>query len=92
MSLSPEAQGRPVPCEGFLAEGNGACILVGGAGSCLSEGQCLTQWFVLGVFCEVAMALGSMSANGYCCVLVLLVFLCEASSTGVCWTLGSAKS
>ena len=49
MSLSPEVQGRPVPCEGFLAGGNGACVLVDGAGSCLSEGQCLTQWFVFGV-------------------------------------------
>ena len=45
-----------------------------------------------GGFCEVAMALGSMSANGYCCVPVLLVVLCESSSTGACWTLGSAKS
>ena len=42
--------------------------------------------------CEVSMALGIMSANGNCCVPVLLVVLCEASRTGALWTLGSAKS
>ena len=26
-------------CVGFLVEGTGACVLVGGAGSCLSGGQ-----------------------------------------------------
>ena len=28
----------PVPSKGFLIGGTCACILVGGAGSCLSEG------------------------------------------------------
>ena len=28
----------PVPCESFLIGGTCVCVLVGGAGSCLSEG------------------------------------------------------
>ena len=28
-----------VVCVGFLVEGTGACVLVGGAGSCLSGGK-----------------------------------------------------
>ena len=48
-----------------------------------------------GVFCggcELSMTLGSLSANGCGCVLVLLVFWCGASSTGACWPLGGAES
>lgn len=38
----------PVCCEDFLAGGTCACVLVDGAGSCLSEGQCFAlQCFVL---------------------------------------------
>ena len=37
-----------VPCVGFLVEGTGACALVGGAGSFLSDGQGRIQWCVLG--------------------------------------------
>ena len=40
-----------------------------------------------GVFCglfELSMTLGSLSANGWGCVPVLLVVCCEVSSTGVC--------
>ena len=33
---------------GFLVEGTGACVLVGGSGSCLSGGQVRIQWCVLG--------------------------------------------
>ena len=33
---------------GFLLEGNGACVLVDEAGSCLSGGQDRVRWFVLG--------------------------------------------
>ena len=32
--------------------------------------------------CELSMALGSLSADGWVCVPVLLVVWCEASSTG----------
>ena len=37
-----------VACVGFLREGTGACVLVGGAGFCLSGGQGCIQWCVLG--------------------------------------------
>ena len=36
-----------VGCVGFLMEGTGACVLVGGAGSCPSGGQGHVQWCVL---------------------------------------------
>ena len=36
-----------VGCVGFLVEGTGACVLVGGAGSYLSGGQGCIQWCVL---------------------------------------------
>ena len=48
-----------------------------------------------GVFsgvCELSMILGSFSANGWGCVLVLLVVWHGASSTGACWLLGGAGS
>ena len=44
-----------------------------------------------GVFwgvCELSMILGSLSANGFGCVPVLLVVWHGASSTGACWPLG----
>ena len=47
-----------------------------------------------GVFwgvCEL-MILGSLSANGWGCILVLLVVWHGASSTGTCWQLGGAAS
>ena len=37
-----------VGCVGFLVEGTGACVVVGGAGFCLSVGQNHVQWCVLG--------------------------------------------
>ena len=43
-----------------------------------------------GVFwdvCELSMILGSLSANGWGCVPVLLVVWHRVSSTGVCWSL-----
>ena len=43
----------------------------------------------LGVF-ELIMILGSLSANGWGCVPVLLVFWYEVSSTGACWSLSGA--
>ena len=38
------------------------------------------------------MTLGSLLANGWGCVPVLLVVCHEASSTGACWPLGGARS
>ena len=46
-----------------------------------------------GVFwgvCELSMILGSLSANVWCCVPVLLVVWHGVSSAGVCWPLGAA--
>ena len=37
-----------VACVAFWVEGTGACVLVDGAGSCLSGGQDHVQWCVLG--------------------------------------------
>ena len=46
-----------------------------------------------GVFwgvCELSMILGSLSANGWGCVPVLLVVWHGVSSTGACWLLSGA--
>ena len=48
-----------------------------------------------GVFwgvCELSMILGSLSANGWGCVPVLLVVWHGVSSTGSCWSLSGARS
>ena len=48
-----------------------------------------------GVFwgvCELNMILGSLSANEWGCVPVLLVDWHGVSSTGACWPLGGAGS
>ena len=48
-----------------------------------------------GVFwgvCELSMILGSLSANGWVCVPVLLVVWHRVSSTGACWSLSGAGS
>ena len=48
-----------------------------------------------GVFwsvCELSVILGSLSANGWGCVPVLLVFWHGVSSTGACWPLGGVGS
>ena len=72
-------------------EGNW-CLCSGGWGWILSF-----QWGgpLLVVFwgvCELSMILGSLSANGWGCVPVLLVVWHGASSTGACWPLGGAGS
>ena len=36
--LPPVGKVGSVACVGFLVEGSGACVLIGGAGSCLSGG------------------------------------------------------
>ena len=48
-----------------------------------------------GVFwgvCEVFMPLGSLSANGWGCVPLLLVVWHGVSSTGGCWSLSGPQS
>ena len=48
-----------------------------------------------GVFwgvCDLIMILGSLSANGWGCVLVLLVVWHRVSSTVACWSLSRACS
>ena len=48
-----------------------------------------------GVFwgvCELSVTLGSLSANAWGCVPVLLVAWHGASSTGACWPLGGSGS
>ena len=48
-----------------------------------------------GVFwgvCDLIMILGSLSANGWVCVPVLLVVLHRVSSTVACWSLSGAAS
>ena len=48
-----------------------------------------------GVFsgaCDLIMILGSLSANGWGCVAVLLVVWHGVSSTGFCWSLSGAGS
>ena len=42
--------------------------------------------------CEVIMILGSLSANGWGCVPVLLVVWHGVSSTVACWSLSGAGS
>ena len=37
--LPPVGEVGSVACVGLLVEGTGACVLVGGAGSCLSGGE-----------------------------------------------------
>ena len=80
-----------VGCVVFLVEGTGACVLMDDAGSCLSGGKD----HVSGVFwsvCELIMILGSLSANGWGCVPVLLVVWHGVSSPGPCWLLSGAGS
>ena len=78
-------------CVGFLVEGVGACVLVGGAGSCPSDGRSASGGVLWGV-CEPSMILGNLSANGWGCFPVLLVVWHGVSSTGACWSLSGAGS
>ena len=43
-------------------------------------------------FCELSMILGSLSANGWVCVPVLLFVWHAVSSTGAFWSLSAARS
>ena len=42
--------------------------------------------------CDLIMILGSLSANGWSCVPVLLVFWHGVSSSSACWLLSGAGS
>ena len=80
-----------VGCVGFLVEGTGACVLVDEAGSCLLVGRTVSGGVFWGV-CDLIMILGSLSANGWSCVPVLLVVWRGASGTAACWSLSGAGS
>ena len=51
-----------------------------------------TSGRVFGGVCELTMILGSLSANGWGCVPVLLVVWFGVSSTAACWSLSGAGS
>ena len=80
-----------VGCVGFLVEGTSACVLVDEAGSCLSGGQVTSGGVFWGV-CDLIMILGSLTANGWGYVPVLLVVWHRVSSTIACWLLSGAGS
>ena len=62
-SLPPVGGDESVLCESFLL-GRLVSVLVNGAGSCLSGGQCRSQWFVFWGVCGFGMALGSLLLMG----------------------------
>ena len=72
-------------------EGSGACVLVDEAGFCLSRGQDCVRGVFWGV-CDLIMFLGSLSANGWVCVPVLIVVWHKVSSTVAFWLLSGAGS
>ena len=80
-----------VGCVGSLVEGTGACVLVVEAGSCISGGWTESGGVFWGV-CEIIMIFGSLSANGWVSVPVLLVVWHRVSSTVACWLLSGARS
>ena len=81
-----------VGCVGFRVKGYGACVLVDEVGSCLSDVEDHVWWCVFVCVCELIMILGSLSANGWGCVPVLLVVWYRVSSTVACWSLSGAGS
>ena len=80
-----------VGCVGFLLEGTSACVVLDEAGSCFSGGQDWSGGVFWGV-CGLIMILGSLSANGWGCVPVLLVVWHRMSSTVACWSLSGVGS
>ena len=80
-----------MPCVGFLVEGTGACVLVGRLDLAFLVGRATSCGAFWGV-CELNMNLGSLSANGWGCIPVLLVDWHGASSTGACWPFGGVAS
>ena len=75
--LPPVAKVGSVGCVGFLVEGTGACVLVDEAVSCLSGVRTASGGVFWGV-CDLIMILGSLSANGWGGVPVLLCIGCPA--------------
>ena len=47
---------------------------------------------VFGGVCDLIMILGSLSANGWCCVPLLLVVWHRVSNAVACWSLSGAGS
>ena len=78
-------------CVDFLVEGTGACVLVGELYLVFLVGRTASSGVFWGV-CDLIMISGSLSANGWGCVPVLLVVCHGVSSTGACWSLGGAGS
>lgn len=60
---APSGWGWICACESFLL-GRLVSVLVSGAASCLSGGQCHAQWFVFWGVCGFGMALGSLLLMG----------------------------
>ena len=80
-----------VACVGFLVEGSVASVLLVGLYLVFLVGRATSDVVFWGV-CELSMILGSLSANGWGCVPVLLIVWHGLSSTGACWPLGGAGS
>ena len=80
-----------VGCVTFLVEGTGACVLVDEAGFVFLVGRTTSSGVFWGI-CELIMILGSLSANGWGCVPVLLVVWPSVSSTVARWSLSGAGS
>ena len=78
-----------VGCVCFLVEGSGAFVLVDEAGFCLSVGRTAFSGVFWGV-CDHIMISGSLCANGWGCVPVLLVVWHRVSSTVACCSLSGA--
>ena len=89
--LLPVANIGSMDCVGFLVEGTTACVLVDEAGSVFLVGRFTSGGVFWGV-CDFIMILVSLSANGLCCVPVLLVVWHRVSSTVACWSLSGAGS
>ena len=81
--LSPAAKVVSVGCVVFLVEGTSACVLVDEAASFFLVGRSTSGGVFWGV-CGLIMILGSLSANGWGCVPVLLVVWHRVSSTVAC--------
>ena len=76
---------------GFLVEGTGACVLWIRLHLVFLVGRTVSGGVFQGV-CELIVILGSLSANGWGCVPVLLLVWNGVSSTGACWSLNGAGS
>ena len=80
-----------VGCVGFLVEGTGACVWWMRLDLVFLVGRTASSGVFWGV-CDLIMILGSLSANGWVCVSVLLAVLHGVSSTVACWWLSGAGS